>query len=180
MAKLYIFCGIPFSGKSVLSTELAKRLRYARIDLDEVKTDLFGKDVKDTEIEKSRWDSVYEEMYRRIDTALSNGETVIHDTGNFTKHERRLVREIGDKLGIHSITVFVDTPVTIARERWLTNRKTHERFDVADEDFESSITEMEPPDETEPHIIYAYGQDVSEWIQTHFSDKIDNELVRPG
>jgi len=85
MATLYIFCGIPFSGKTVLTKELASRLGYTRIDLDEVKEELFGQDVADAEIDASGWDTVYAKMYGQIARALRNGQTVIHDTGNFTR-----------------------------------------------------------------------------------------------
>lgn len=94
--KLYIFCGIPFSGKSTLAKELAKRTGFTRIDLDEVKFGMFGKDITDFELQQKDWDVIYQEMYRQIKVALSSGQTVILDTGNFTKHERGLVRQIAD------------------------------------------------------------------------------------
>jgi predicted kinase len=108
--KLYIFCGIPFSGKTTLAKELEKTLGYKRIDLDEVKFSFFGNEIRDANINQEGWDKIYQEMYKQIEESLKNGETVIHDTGNFTKHERELVKEIADKLGIEAITVFLDIP----------------------------------------------------------------------
>jgi predicted kinase len=100
MVKLYILCGIPFSGKTTLANELVKRLSFTRIDLDEVKFDLFGKDITDEEIDQSGWDKIYQEMYKKIEEALQNGKTVIHDTGNFTKYERSLISDIAKKVGV--------------------------------------------------------------------------------
>jgi predicted kinase len=91
MNKLIILCGIPFSGKSTLAKELADKLGAIRIDLDEVKFDLFGKGIHDSEIDQSGWDKIYQEMYKKIETALKERQTVIHDTGNFTKYERNLI-----------------------------------------------------------------------------------------
>jgi predicted kinase len=65
--RLYILCGIPFSGKSVLANELVKRYGYTRIDLDEVKFQIFGKDITDSEIDQAGWDKIYQEMYRKIE-----------------------------------------------------------------------------------------------------------------
>jgi len=91
--KLYILCGIPFSGKSTLAKKIVKKLRFVRIDLDEVKFDIFGPSVTDAEIDQSGWDKIYQEMYRRIRESLTAGKTVVHDTGNFTKSERGVVKK---------------------------------------------------------------------------------------
>lgn len=168
MSKLYIFCGIPFSGKTTIARQIESRFGYKRIDLDEVKFELFGRGVKDSEIKQEGWDKVYQEMYKRIEVYLSKGETVIHDTGNFTRHERDLVRKIAEKLGIKAITVFIDTPKEVARDRLLQNRKTNDRFDVLDEDFESTVNEMEPPLDSERNIVYKSGQPLDQWIQVNY------------
>jgi len=160
---LIIICGIPFSGKSTLARELANRLGSVRIDLDEVKTDLFGDDIKDTQIQQEGWDRVYQDMYQQIEESLATGKTIISDAGNFTKRERDLVRKIGEKMGVEVLTVFVETPVDVAWKRLQENRKTNLRFDVTDEDFNSTVAEMEPPTVGERHLVYSYGQSVEEW-----------------
>ena len=166
--KLYIFCGIPFSGKTTLAKKIEQVRGFKRIDLDDVKFDLFGKDIKDSDINQDGWDKVYQEMYRQIKESLSKGTTVLSDTGNFTRSERELVGKIADRLGIETITVFVDIPAKIARERLLQNRQANNRFDVSDEDFESTVKEMEPPDDDEPNIVYTFGESVEEWIKKYF------------
>jgi predicted kinase len=166
--KLYILCGIPFSGKTTLSKELEKTLGFKRVDLDEVKFELFGSDVKDSGINQEGWDKIYQEMYKLIEESLVKGQTVLHDTGNFTKHERDLVKNIASKLGIEAITIFVNTPVAVARERLLQNRRINHRFDVTDEDFESTVNEMEQPAESEKHIVYEFETPVDRWIDNNF------------
>jgi len=161
---LIILCGIPFSGKSKLAQELVSRLEFERVDLDEVKFELFGTDIQDVQIRQEGWDRVYQEMYRQIEAHLKDGKTVISDTGNFTKHERDLVRAIGKKQGVAVITVFVDTPIEIAQNRLLENRKTKLRFDVADEDFASTVAEMEPPTESERHLLYKHTDLIEQWL----------------
>lgn len=166
--KLYIFCGIPFSGKTTLVKILAEKLDYSRVDLDEVKFELFGKGITDKELEQKDWDAVYLEMYKIIEFLLRKGETVIHDTGNFTKHERDLVKQIADKLGISTIIVFVDTPREVAYERLLNNRKNKDRFDVDDGDFDGAVKEMEAPTNEENVIVFRHGDIVGDWIRNNF------------
>ena len=168
MNKLYLFCGIPFAGKTTLAKKVASRFGYTRIDLDEVKFELLGNDVNDETIDQSSWDPIYQEMYHRIDNALKRGETVIHDTGNFTIYERELVRKIGQKLGIEVITVFVDTPTKVAHQRLLENRQKNNRFDISEKSFESAVAEMEPPALDEKQIIFAENEDIDTWIKKNF------------
>jgi predicted kinase len=168
MNKLYIFCGIPFSGKSTLARELARQKGYARIDLDEVKFELYGNSVKDLDLQQEDWDKIYQEMYRRIKAALQSGQTVVHDTGNFTKYERGLVRQIANKLSIETITIFVDIPKAVAKERLIANRTTNDRFNVTDQEFEDAVNEMEIPGVDEHTMTYAPGTPVDSWIRKHF------------
>ena len=168
MNKLYILCGIPFSGKTTLASELVKRFGFIRIDLDEIKFELFGADKKDGDMDKRDWNYVYEEMYKRIDTELKAGKTVIHDTGNFTKKERSEVRQIADRLGIETITIFTETPVEVARQRLVVNKNTHLRFDVDQKVFESTLAEMQSPTADENPILFHYNESVETWINENF------------
>ncbi len=169
MNKLLILCGIPFSGKSTLAREIIKALKCEKVDLDEVKFEMFGSEVKDADLLQKDWDKVYQSMYEEIQRLLKQGKTVVHDTGNFTRYERNLIRQIADKLGVESKTIFVDTPKNIAYDRLLLNRKTKERFDVTDSDFESTVAEMEVPTENENTITFKVGDDADSWINEHLA-----------
>ena len=168
MSKLYIFCGIPFSGKTTITKLLENKFHWKRIDLDEVKFELFGDNVRDEDIDQPGWDKIYQEMYKRIDNSLSARENVIHDTGNFTKSERDVIRAIGERQGVEVITVFIDTPVEVARKRLQENRESKERFDITDESFEGCVNEMEPPTESEEHISYTQRDSLDSWIEENF------------
>ncbi len=168
MQTLYIFCGIPFSGKTQLSQRVSQKLGYTLIDLDEVKFATFGRGITDDHIDQDGWDRVYRNMYVQIRDALRRKETVIHDTGNFTLSERNMVRKIADDLNIDAITVYVDTPIDIARKRMVENRKTRERFDITDSAFDYAVSEMEPPQDDETHIVYDGSQDFNDWLYENF------------
>lgn len=167
MNTLYICCGIPFSGKSTLAKQMVSLKGFTHIDLDEIKFELFGQNIKDDAIDKQGWDRIYMDMYQRIKNELEMGNTVIHDTGNFTLKERNRVRNIADKLGIPAITIYVQTKTPVAKKRLLSNRTSKERFDVSDKDFESTVKEMEPPTEAETHLVYTPSDPMDEWIHKH-------------
>ena len=167
--KLYILCGIPFSGKTTLAKKLVEKLGFTRIDLDDIKFELFGKDIMDPQIDQTGWDKVFRQMYREIKQSLAHGKTVVHDTGNFTFHERSLVKHIADELGLESITIFVDIPEKEAHKRLIENRQTKTRFDVVDEDFQSSVNEMEPPGNDERHLIFNWKDNVDKWVENYLA-----------
>lgn len=165
--KLYILCGIPFSGKTVLAKELVKLKGWVRIDLDDVKFEIFGNDIKDGDLKQKDWDKVYQIMYQRIQEQLEKGNTVVHDTGNFTKHERNLIRKIAKKLNILTTVIWVNTPENIARNRLKTNQQTSERFSVSEADFDEVVAEMEPPSADENYITYDSSISPQDWISRH-------------
>lgn len=169
MTKLYILCGLPFSGKTLLAKKLANKLGFLRIDLDDIKFELLGETIKDELVSPAEWDRVYQEMYKRIEEALSLGKTVVHDTGNFTKHERALVRNIGDKLGVEVKTIYVDIPKEVVKQRWLNNKLTKDRFDISKKSFKEAVAEMEPPTVEENVIVYDGKTDIDEWIKQNFN-----------
>lgn len=158
--RLFIFCGIPFAGKTTLAKELGNALKIPRIDLDEVKFDLLGKDVKEEQISQEQWNEVFAEMYKRIDLLLRKGNSVIHDTGNFTRDERKRVQEISEKMGISFTTIFVDIPYEVALERWQRNQDAPTRFQIDRETFEDAVKELEIPNETENTFVLKRPEDL--------------------
>lgn len=167
MTKLYILCGIPFSGKSTLAKALADQLSGVRIDLDDIKFEMYGINVTDDELKQEDWDQIYQKMYGLIEKSLVGGNTVVHDTGNFTKYERQLISNIAQKLDLDFVTIFVDTPIEVARQRLLQNRQTLERFDVSDKAFEEAVLEMEKPTKEENSIVFNSNDDLISLIKVN-------------
>lgn len=165
MTKLYILCGIPFSGKTTFARKLVAAKHFTRIDFDDVLFELYGHDITSDKMQQKDWDIVYAEMYKRLRSSLSDGQTVIHDTGNFTKSERDVVRKIAEEMGIEAITILVDVPVEIARQRLVRNRETKERFNIPDDEFESTLKEMERPTQDENHLVFPIDSDFEKWVE---------------
>lgn len=168
---LVILCGIPFSGKTYLARKLKNDIGATRVDLDEIKFEMFGDEINDFKIDQSGWGKIYQEMYTRIENNLKLNRPVIHDTGNFTVYERGSVEKIAARQNASFVTVFVNTPIEIAKRRLIENRESGKRFDISDDELKLAANEMEPPVEEENPIIYNHDSAYSELLnslQEHF------------
>jgi len=83
---LIIVCGLPGSGKSSLSKDLAKRFSAVHLNSDAIRKKLFPQPTYSEE-EKVK---VYEEMARQAGEILGKGNTVIADA-TFSKSGYRLI-----------------------------------------------------------------------------------------
>ena len=104
-----------------------------------------------------------------IERYLQTGKTVIDASRNFRKEERQLARQIATKMDAEVVTIFVDTPEAIARQRLLENRKKPARREVSDKDFEEILHVIEPPTAEENPLVFHYGDDVERWIAKNIS-----------
>ena len=169
MNKLIIICGISFAGKSTLGKTIAQQFGYAQVDVDDVKFRLYGPDIKDEDLSHADWVRVYAETDKLIECYLKTGKTVIDASRNFSKRERQLARHIAAKVGTEIVTIFVDTPEAIARQRLLENRKKQARRDVTDKDFEEILQVIEPPTADENPFVFRYGDQIESWISKNIS-----------
>jgi len=168
MASLYIFCGFPFTGKTTLAKILAQRFGFIRIDLDQINTILWQRGPCSPE----EWDKTYAESYKQLNEALDADHSVVYDATNFTKAQRDYLRAIANTHNASSRVIYVALSESEARQRWLRNRITHERYDVRDEDFENVVAHFEEPSPEEQVICYHPSQPLDEWIhQTFFQEE---------
>lgn len=165
--KLYILCGLPFSGKSILARELAKTHDLACVAMDAINTER-GLGLHGNAISEEDWDITYQEAYRRIDRFLTQGKSVIYDAPSFTKEQRDQLRAIAYSHGMPAKVIFVDVPESVARERWLKNRRTGNRFDVRDDDFAQVVDNFQSPTDEEDVIRYDQTLPLSEWVHQVF------------
>lgn len=164
---LYIVCGLPFAGKSMLARHLADTFDLVYLAMDEINTER-GVGLNGEAIAAADWDITYQEAYDRIDRFLAEGCSVIYDAPSFTKGQRDQLREIAHRHGISAKVIFVDVPERVARERWRQNRITGNRFDVRDDDFAQVVDNFQPPTEEEGVIRYDQSLPVREWVDHLF------------
>jgi len=165
MLRLIIICGQSFAGKTTLAGLVARRFEYSEVDVDETKSDLFGEDVDDGTLTSANWKRIYRETDARIEHYLESGQSVVDASRNFTLSERERAHRIAAKHNAKTVTIHVDTPVQVTRERLLANRKTNERRDVSDENFEAIFAVWEPPTGAERPLVLTFPDDAANWLE---------------
>jgi predicted kinase len=168
MVYLYIICGLPFAGKTTVAKALEQRFGFLRIDLDQI-NGMFGVGLQGSAISPEEWDRTYAESYRQLGEALGVGRSVVYDATNFTKAQRDYLQDIARIHDALAQIIYVAVSESEARQRWLRNRSTHERYDVRDEDFEKVVAYFEPPQQEERAISYHPLQSLDEWMDQTFS-----------
>jgi hypothetical protein len=81
---------------------------------------------------------------------------VIFDHGNFNRAERDRLRAVARQFGAAVQFAYVPITPQESRRRWQTNRETHERNDIRDEDFETALRMFEDPS-SEPDVTDFLG-----------------------
>jgi predicted kinase len=162
-----IICGLSFSGKSTLGNAIAERFGYEEVDVDVTKISLYGQSTKDEDLQSEDWARIYTETDQLIENLLKSGKSVVDASRNFSKTERNIAKDIACKMGVPLITVYVDTPEKIARQRLHDNRHNPTRRDVTDQNFEDLIRAMQPPTLDEHPVIFHYFSDIDGWLLEH-------------
>jgi predicted kinase len=178
MPTLIIICGTSFSGKTSLADHLAARFDIPQVDVDLTKEALFGAAVEDDDLSGADFQRMYDETDRAIERYLAANRSVIDASRNFRKRERAQARLLCRSHNAALLTIFVDTPESITRQRLLTNRVSRERRDVTDAGFDAILSAWEPPTDDEHPLAFRHGDKVDEWIETNLA-RLTKALNRP-
>lgn len=112
-AELFITLGLPASGKTYFTDRLAAALGLHHLNTDKLRLTMIEKPTFSPE-ENAH---VYKEMTRLARERLARGESLICN-GNYNQRIRRqAMRNMAKKLNARCITLYVDTPVDIVRDR---------------------------------------------------------------
>lgn len=166
---LYILCGLPFVGKTILARALERTCGISRVAIDDINTER-GIWNDETGMSPEEWTNTYNEAYQRIGLLLSQRKSVVDDSVNYTKALRDRLRAIAEAYHAQTVVIFVDTPVAEAQRRWRENRGTTARADVRDSDFAEVLDHFEPPTENEHVLRYDGSMPVDDWIGLIFPD----------
>ena len=164
--KLYILCGYPFSGKSVLSAEIVKKRPCEVVSVDEIKLGM-GFFKKDHKITMGEWEKAYSASHKLVENLLKQKKSVIHEGANCLKQDRDKLRSIALKYGAKPILIYVKVSEEIVRNRVLLNRISRSRNDVSDDDFNWCVENLEDPGESEEPLIYSQLEAVDIWVNNN-------------
>ena len=133
MQTLYVMCGIPASGKSTKSRQLAEEYSLTRFSFDEMGC------------------YTTRQFLRPVVAALKNGEDVIMDSTHLKTNSRKIILQAVEDIPCRKICVFMNTPFDKCLYR---NANRDARVpDIAMETMNNSI-ELPTLDEGWDEILY--------------------------
>jgi predicted kinase len=161
---LYMMCGLAFSGKTTLAKAIAKATGSVIVSFD----DIYIKEVPNfAGVDKvETWRITRRIGEDEIARLLSSGKSVVYDNTNARKEHRDFIRGIADKSKAKTMTIFVNTPIDLIRERQRKNKFSKERVDVNAEDFNEVLQQLEPPVGEENMFEFIPETNLEEFLDT--------------
>ena len=166
MNKLYILCGLPYSGKTTLRKELVKKLHFDYVSVDEImKERNMWREGYPTQDD---WNEAYSIAYEQIKHLLKQNRNVIFDNANLTTQERGVAKQIAQSLEVQSMLIYIKTSMEEIMKRRKENEITKLRGHLEDNLLKSAIDKFEEPTVEENPIIYNAQMNLDEWIKENF------------
>lgn len=176
MGKLFILCGLPFSGKTYLAQKIAEHLPVTIISLDAIYEELRQKTGDDLSPQPELWDQVKQNALLSLSKNLQEGKNVVWDSTNPLRKYREELIKIGDSFGAQNVVVHVDTPLDEVKKRRQENKSTHRKIDRGSDDFEQTLRLWENPLGEERAIQVASESDILTFIYTLDTYEVTNEI----
>lgn len=148
-----IACGLPVTGKTWLTKEVARIKGYPLLRTDLIRLEVLkNEDIFDEKVaaDMAKRTAVYDEMFRQADEALDQSDGVILDATFITQSLRRQAAAIAAKHDLTFVIIQTDCPQEVAIRRilnrtkenyesnalteqaYLDNKKRFEAVDLAD------------------------------------------------
>ena len=113
---LVLMSGVPGSGKSYFSRNLAHTLGFKRFSTDAIRTELFGR--PDPQPLEAYNVATFQALNQRVEEALLAGHSVIRDHMQHRSYWREAIGQYQAGLvGAQLMTVWIKTPYDLAHER---------------------------------------------------------------
>lgn len=160
--KLYILCGLPYSGKTTLTKELVKRFGFKVVSMDNV---MDKKGYNPLTMTRENWNEVYSEGYEKLNQYLMESQSTILDVSNLKRRERNTARAIAESKGVKYRLIYINTPLEEIKRRRLENQQIKTRGHLEDKTMDIALDMWEEPTSDENLILYNQDIDLEEWIK---------------
>ena len=162
MITLFIMSGLPFSGKTTLSKQIAQSLGIKRISFDEVWI----------ESEKildfiPTWENISQKCEDIVVDELKNNISVIYDNLGDRLNNRDKMRQLVQKNNANFKLIYINISKEESKLRRQNNLLLKDHHLVSDTDFNNALNSFEVPTLSENPIIYNQNQNIEEWIKTN-------------
>lgn len=156
-------CGLPFSGKTTLSKQIAEYTKSKRISFDELWVNLES-EMNSKDRHKLNWSFAMSEVKERIANYLKEGNSVVYDDTNARKEHRDALVSLAKDHKVRSQIVYLDIPKEMIIERRYQNLTSQGRHDVEDDNFNSVLSQFENPNQDENVIVFKPDDEVEKWL----------------
>lgn len=148
--RLYLFIGYPGAGKTTAAKLIAKKTGAKHLWADFERHKLSPK--PSHSLEESQ--QLYEQLNQAAEYLLAQGKSVIFDTNFNFYADRQKLREIATRQGAETIIIWINTPVTVARERAVEHPESRNGYpmNMTNEQFQAIVAKLEPPRKDEKVI----------------------------
>jgi predicted kinase len=164
MKKLYIMCGVTFSGKSTLAQQIAEHKEAVLVSQDAIwfeHKEEWNLDMSSDE----DWERIQQISRAEIRQKLSSGSSVVYDDIGLKNSGRESLCDLARESGAQAILVYVDTPQYLRQRRQAHNLVTMERHDVPEHIVTRGLIEFEVPLETESPHTFTPDTDLGDWLK---------------
>ena len=139
MKKLYILCGLPFAGKSLLSKEIENKTGAKLISFDKNWEELSK---TNPEI---NYETGLQDCKNKIAESLQKNISVIYDSTNKRPATREVFINLAKENDAEPIVIYLEVPLEEIKRRRAQSLIDKTHHVVADENFNRSIEHLVPP-----------------------------------
>jgi predicted kinase len=159
---LYLLCGKSFSGKSTLAEVIARQTGAIVVGLDSINAErgLFG----GLGIPDHEWAVSHDVALQRVEDAIASGRSVVVDDTNCFRFLRDSYRSVAQRLGIPSVLLYLDVPVSILRQRITACASSPGRSPVTEEVFTDLLSKFEAPAPDEQAVLVPPDSPAAAWV----------------
>jgi predicted kinase len=164
MKRLFMMCGIAFSGKTTVAKQLVRALGCAYVSLDDINAErgLHGGDG----IAVEEWERTHGVAIERMKHLMARGEYIVLDDTNCFRWLRDKYSEFASENGYVAELVYLAVSLEEVQERIVRNTITTARHSIESNVFGAHVQEFEPPQADEVTTVLRNAEDVSRWIET--------------
>ncbi len=141
---LYIMCGLPYSGKTVLAKKLSKKYGWKLVEIDGIKA-RHGFAGIWQDMKMKDWDEIFSESFEVVRNELGAGRSIIYDSANLTRESRDRLKNIAKESSAEARLIFLDIPTEEAISRWRENEKAKFRHHLPEWALKAAIKTYQPP-----------------------------------
>jgi predicted kinase len=162
MKRLFIMCGIAFSGKTTVAMQLVQAVGCAYVSLDDINAErgLHGGEG----IAVGEWERTHGIALERMRGLMARGEGIVLDDTNCFRTLRDRYSELARENGYIVELVYLDVSLEEVQARMVRNSVTAARPAIESHVFGEHIQKFEPPQTDEVATVLRNVQDVSQWI----------------